>query len=493
MSGRTVVNDRYELDEFPIGKGGMGEVWGGRDITLGRAVAVKFIRPRTDTGSDDLVRRFEREARITARLVHPGVPAVYDFGVHEGRSFLVMQRVDGATVADVIAEQDGPLPVGWAAAIAAQTCAVLSVAHRASLVHRDLKPNNLMLEHDGGVKVLDFGLAVALDLSDFSRITQTGESLGTLPYMAPEQIEAAQSDPRTDLYALGCTLYEMLTGEQLFTGATPYAVIRSQLDGWSRPFRMSRADIPAPLVDLLRDLLRRDPAERPENADVVYERILPFATDLGPLPGVVDRSAQSSPLRMYADALGRVLAPAPTPTGPVTPVEVPPSEGRADEPADEDSRRADVGTAVSRRELDQARGEARRLVEQSRHRQAADVLAAVVEPASQALGALDDDVLSVRLQLAEVLFNGGDYRRAAPAYQRLAADLAKRPGVPVERAFDCRRQEAACHALTGQTSFALRQLEGLLHDERAEFGDDHERVVELRRQIRLLRPSAGQR
>ncbi|MEO3748075.1 serine/threonine-protein kinase [Plantactinospora sp. B5E13] len=487
MSDRTVINDRYELDEFPIGKGGMGEVWGGRDITLGREVAVKFIRPRSDAGSDDLVRRFEREARITARLVHPGVPAVYDFGVHEGRSFLVMQRVRGATVADVIAETGGPLPLGWAAAITAQTCAVLSVAHRASLVHRDLKPNNLMLEPDGGVKVLDFGLAVALDLSDFSRITQSGESVGTLPYMAPEQIEAAQSDHRTDLYALGCTLYEMLTGELLFPGATPYAVIRGQLDGWSRPFRMSRADIPAPLVDLLRDLLRRDPAQRPANADVVYERLLPFAADLGPLPGVVDRSARSSPLRMYADVLGRVLAPAPASAGP------PSEEGRDDRPAARDNRAGNAGTPIGRGDLDQARSEARRLVEQSRHRQAADVLAAVVEPASRALGPLDDDVLSVRLQLAEVLFNGGDYRRAAPAYQRLAADLAQRPGVPVERALDCRRQEAACHALTGQTSLALRQLDELLRDERAEFGDDHERVVELRRQIRLLRPSAAQR
>lgn len=486
MPERTVINDRYELDEFPIGKGGMGEVWGGRDITLGREVAIKFIRPRTDTGSDDLVRRFEREARITARLVHPGVPAVYDFGVHAGRSFLVMQRVHGATVADVIAETGGPLPLGWAAAIAAQTCAVLSVAHRASLVHRDLKPNNLMLEPDGGVKVLDFGLAVALDLSDFSRITQSGESVGTLPYMAPEQIEAAQSDPRTDLYALGCTLYEMLTGEQLFTGATAYAVIRSQLDGWARPFRMSRADVPAPLVDLLRDLLRRDPAQRPADADVVYERLLPFATGLGPLPGVVDRSVRSSPLRMYADVLGRVLAPTPAPAGP-------PSEGRVDRPVAGDDRVGNAGTPIGRGELDQARSEARRLVEQSRHRQAADVLAGVVDTASRAFGPLDDDVLSVRLQLAEVLFNGGDYRRAAPAYQRLAADLARRPGVPVERAFDCRRQEAACHALTGQTGLALRQLEELLRDERAEFGDDHERVVELRRQIRLLRPGAGER
>jgi len=498
VSGRTVINNRYELDAFPIGKGGMGEVWGGRDTVLDREVAVKFIRPRDDVRGEDLIRRFDREARVTARLVHPGVPAVHDFGVHEGRPYLVMQRIRGVSVADVIAEQ-GSLPLGWAAAIAAQTCAVLSVAHRASLVHRDLKPSNLMLEPDGGVKVLDFGLAAALDLPDFSRITQTGESFGTLPYMAPEQIEAAQSDARTDLYALGCTLYEMLTGEQLFAGATPYVVMRKQLDGWTRPFRAARAEIPAALEELLRDLLRRKPEERPADADAVYERLLPFATDLGPLPGVVETSARPSPLRMYADVVSRILMPASTPPRPGPPPVVPAGGDAGGEPEMEGSGAKERGVVrdssmpLSRNDLDLVRREARRLVAQSRHRQAADVLGNVIEPAIRSLGPLDDDVISLRMQFADVLFNGGDYRRAAPAYQRLAADLGKRPGIPPERAFDCRRQAAACHALIGQTSLALRQLEELLRDERGQFGDDHERVVELRRQIGLLRPSAENR
>ncbi|HZM77831.1 MAG TPA: serine/threonine-protein kinase, partial [Candidatus Limnocylindrales bacterium] len=182
-----LINGRYELEDLPIARGGMGEVWIGRDVKLEREVAVKFIRFPEGHPDKDLVRRFVRESRITARLEHPGVPAVYDVGTHENRPFLVMQRIRGISVADLIAEH-GALPIGWAAAIAAQACAVLSVAHQASLIHRDLKPANLMLDREGCVKVLDFGLAVALDNADVSQITRTGQTLGTPAYMAPEQI-----------------------------------------------------------------------------------------------------------------------------------------------------------------------------------------------------------------------------------------------------------------------------------------------------------------
>src|SRR5699024_5788851 len=144
---------------MPIARGGMGEVWEGRDTKLDREVAIKFVRFPDGIVDDELVRRFVRESRITARLRHPGVPAVFDVGTHEDRPFLVMQRIHGISVADLVAEQ-GPLPIGWASAIAAQTCSVLATAHHASLIHRDLKPSNLVLEPDGTVKVLDFGLAV---------------------------------------------------------------------------------------------------------------------------------------------------------------------------------------------------------------------------------------------------------------------------------------------------------------------------------------------
>ena len=152
-----LIDDRYEIDDLPLGRGGMGAVHQGRDLRLDRRVAVKLLQL---PGSDDEVQqRFAREARIVAKLEHPGVPVLYDFGTYEQRLFQVMQFVDGVTVADLVGEY-GPLPEAWAANIAAQTAAVLAAAHERGICHRDLKPTNLMLCPDGAVKVLDFGLAL---------------------------------------------------------------------------------------------------------------------------------------------------------------------------------------------------------------------------------------------------------------------------------------------------------------------------------------------
>ena len=248
VSARMLINGRYELEDLPIARGGMGEVWVGRDIKLEREIAVKFIRFPDGNTRQELVRRFVRESRITARLEHPGVPAVYDVGTHDDRPYLVMQRIRGISVADLIAEH-GPLPIGWAAGDRrADLRGALSRPPGSRSIHRDLKPSNLMLERDGSVKVLDFGLAVALDLPDFSRITRTGQSFGTPAYMAPEQIWASMSGPQTDLYALGCTLHEMLTGQPLFAGSTAYAVMSKQVDERPRSVRSLRSEVPAELA-----------------------------------------------------------------------------------------------------------------------------------------------------------------------------------------------------------------------------------------------------
>ncbi|RKN32452.1 serine/threonine protein kinase [Micromonospora musae] len=466
----------------------MGEVWLGRDTKLDREIAVKFIRFPDGTRDDEHIRRFVRESRITARLEHPGVPAVYDVGVDDdGRPFLVMQRIHGLSVADLVAEQ-GALPIGWAAAIAAQVCAVLAAAHRASLVHRDLKPNNLMLEPDGRVKVLDFGLAVAPTLADFSKITHTGQPLGTPAYMAPEQVEANLSSPATDLYALGCTLHEMLSGTHVFTGSTSYSVMSKQVREKPPPLRSLCADVPVALERLVLDLLEKKPQSRPANADVVYERLLPFATGLVGLPGALDAPTVTSPVRMYAGVLSRVfadpttVAEAPVPQPPQHPVEPAPQA----EPAPPSAR-------LRRSDLDRARSEAIALVRQSRYSQAAEVLDQAAGPASRTFGAVDRDVVSLRFQLAETLFEGGDYHRAAPAYHELAVDLSAAESAEVDLLLRCRLREATCHALTGQTNQALRQLSDLLNDQRQVHGDDDPRTLELRRQIGLLQLGAGQR
>lgn len=306
-----LLDGRYRLNPTPLARGGMGEVWEGRDVRLGRAVAVKFIRFPRDADDDErseLVRRFIREARITAELQHPGVPAVFDMSsAEEEQPYLVMQRVNGVSVGDLIAEQER-LSVGWASGVAAQTCAVLAVAHRASLVHRDLKPGNLMLEPDGTVKVLDFGLAVALGRADMSQITRDGHTPGTSAYMAPEQLLAGTTTGLSDLYSLGCTLYEMLTGQRVFTASTSFAVASKQVGEEPAGVRSVRPDIPEELAELVSALLEKRPEDRPAGAVEVYERLIAFAEGLEPIPGILHPPSLPSPQRMYGAALSRVFS-----------------------------------------------------------------------------------------------------------------------------------------------------------------------------------------
>jgi len=295
-----LIADRYELDELPLGQGGMGAVYGGRDTHLERRVAVKFLQ--LPGGRDEeLERRFIREARILAKLEHAGAPVLYDFGTFEHRLYQVIQFIDGVTIADLVGEH-GPLPVPWAAAITAQACAVLSAAHALSICHRDLKPTNLMLCRDGSVKVLDFGLAMLRE-ADVARFTRAGQILGTPAYMAPEQIQRGVAGPASDLYALGCVLHEMLTGKQLFTGPTAYAVFEKQVK--QRP--PSVPDVPAELDALIQELLDKEPERRPSDANTLYARLQPFARDLPALPGFLNPPSMPSPVRMYARMVGRVL------------------------------------------------------------------------------------------------------------------------------------------------------------------------------------------
>lgn len=386
----------------------MGEVWFGYDKRLDRPIAIKFIRiDRLSDGraDDELTRRFVRESRITARMNHPGVPVVYDCGTHEDKLYLVMQQIEGCSVSDLIAEVE-PLPVPWAAAIAAQVCSVLAAAHANSLVHRDLKPSNLMICPDGSVKVLDFGVAAALT-PDATKITATGTAIGTPEYMAPEQALSGTTSPQSDLYSLGVVLDEMLTGRNQFSAPTPLASMRRHLDAPPTPPRKRRPDVPEELERLVLWLLEKTPDRRPPDAATVYDHLVGFCRELPPLPGFVDQSRRS-PARMYTSVLpplaasGRSAVETPPPPRPVPP------RSRTAEPTT-------PTPSIGRTDIELAMQEAKDLKGEARFSQAAEVLARVVEPATRAFGAHDAGVIDLRIEYADVLFLGGDYRRAAPS------------------------------------------------------------------------------
>ncbi|MEV4531893.1 serine/threonine-protein kinase [Streptosporangium sp. NPDC049304] len=298
---RTIA-DRYRLTA-PIARGGMGAVWQGSDLRLNRPVAVKLIYQDDLVAKNEATRRFYREARITSRLRHPGVPVVYDFGSENGDLFMVMEYLEGHTVADLIAEHS-PLPVSWAALIGAQVCAVLAAAHAVDLIHRDVKPGNLMMCADATVKVIDFGVATALGAKEFSRITQTGHVPGTARYMAPELAEGAGASHLSDLYTVGCLLHELLTGSRPFASKDLMTEIERSLR--EPPPALDRFDAPEELEGLVRSLLAKSPEGRPASALSVFESLLRLIGPLPPLPGLISKDLTTDPVHMYAAVIRNV-------------------------------------------------------------------------------------------------------------------------------------------------------------------------------------------
>ncbi|MFD8594717.1 protein kinase [Kitasatospora sp. NPDC059646] len=269
MIGRA-LNGRYELGEI-LGVGGMATVYRGIDRQLGRPVAVKVLNGGL---ADDprFAERFAREARLAALLVHPRIVTVFDSGVDQGSPYLVMELVHGDTLGRLIAEQ-GVLPVERAVGIAAAVLDALAAAHAQDLVHRDIKPGNIMITHDGGVKVVDFGIARA-GSSSGQQLTQTASVIGTAAYLSPEQATAGPVDARADLYAVGCVLVEMLTGAPPFTADTPVAIAFKHVTEYPAPVTAQRPDVPPALDAAILRLLAKQPAERPADANAAAAELL---------------------------------------------------------------------------------------------------------------------------------------------------------------------------------------------------------------------------
>ncbi|MEU5955396.1 protein kinase [Streptomyces sp. NPDC047525] len=281
MHGR-LLNDRYEL-LAPIGSGGMGQVWRARDRSLGREVAVKLLAATGSAGSagsaggddqEQLLARFRQEARAAASLDSPYIVAVHDHGTDDGTPYLVMALVQGRSLDQVLRESIR-VPVADALRWAADICRALDAAHSAGVVHRDIKPGNVMIAQDGTAKVVDFGIATFMErAAGDARLTQTGQlPFGSVPYLAPERFRQEAGDGRTDLYALGCVLYELLVGRPPFTGSAAGVMYNHVNDAPLRPSR-ARAEVTPPVERLVLDLLAKSPADRPADAATTLERIL---------------------------------------------------------------------------------------------------------------------------------------------------------------------------------------------------------------------------
>ncbi|MFH9086726.1 serine/threonine-protein kinase [Streptomyces sp. NPDC017673] len=273
-----LLADRYQLQDR-LGSGAMGEVWRADDRLLGRPVAVKLLR--TDEAAD--AERFRLEARTAGRLNHPNVVGVYDFGSHHGRLYLVMELVDGWSLAQERSLR-GALDPHEAAALAAHVASGLAAAHRQGVIHRDVKPANVMLSADRTAKIADFGIARFADEAA-AGLTATGKIVGTADYLAPERALGRPAHPASDVYSLGCVLYELLTGRPPFRGATPLAVVRQHVDAAPPPPDRLRPDVPQELSDYVLLLLAKEPAQRPtadEAADWLasYRRV-PSAPEPG--------------------------------------------------------------------------------------------------------------------------------------------------------------------------------------------------------------------
>ena len=269
------IADRYTL-LGPIAAGGMGEVWRARDERLGRVVAVKVLRAEY-AADPDFRHRFHAEARHTAALSHPGIAGVFDYGeTSDGFGYLVIEYVDGEPLS-VLLRREGRLPASRALDIVGQAALALDAAHRAGVVHRDVKPGNLLVRADRGeliVKLTDFGIARAADAAP---LTTTGLVLGTAYYVSPEQVSRRAVGPATDIYALGVVAYECLTGRRPFEGDNPIAVAMAHLREPPPPLP---GDVPAPVRALVGSALLKDPTQRPAEAAQFGREALKLAARL---------------------------------------------------------------------------------------------------------------------------------------------------------------------------------------------------------------------
>ena len=297
-----VLADRYELEEL-AGSGGMSTVFRARDRVLGRSVAVKVLHQRYND-EDEYVDRFRREAQMAAGLQHHNIVTVFERGEFEGRQYIVFEYVDGDNLKEVV-DREGPLPIERVLTLGIQIATALAFAHQSGLVHRDVKPQNVLLNGDGTAKVTDFGIARSLDVG--KGVTQTGTVLGTSDYIAPEQAQGQSVGERTDVYSLGVVLYELLTGELPFRGDNFVAIAMKHINEPAPRASARRRDVPQRLDDAVAIALAKDP-------DARFARMDDFRRELQAcLAEVRNGIARARPSRRSGDGRAAAAAEAAAP------------------------------------------------------------------------------------------------------------------------------------------------------------------------------------
>jgi hypothetical protein len=485
---------RYRMDGL-LGRGGMSEVYYGYDERLDRRVAIKVLRPPASVPAapdspeaveilDALDRdrkRFLREIRVTAQLEHPGTPAVYDTGVETSaggstRLWLVMQLVRGSTLESLLNQADyasSPPSVAWAAAIGAQIAAVLVDVHRVDIVHRDIKPGNVMVTDGGLVKVLDFGIAILRGAGALPRLTQVDRTVGTPAYMSPEQWLGQVVTAASDIYSLGCLLLELLTGDVPFF-ATADLPLRSQhLSTRAPSARTRREGVPISLETLVSAMLAKDPEARP-TATAVYAELLPLTTT-GPGAdghGTAEAAGKAGGGRGGGESFD-----------PTRPFRWPLLAPAASRPA-----RAEGGEKLTDAEAALLQETARALLDDDRPSAAISLLDEGIERAGH------DAALQLRLRhlLGAALFYAGEYTRAAAVLDAAGRDYRRYFRPDDSNVLDCAYYAGHAYAEIGKTRQALAQLRFYVRNTDASAGgDEAHRILETRFIIAQLLAADG--